>query len=122
MRTVSDCIMWRGAAGLASVRGISAPSAVTQGIVAAHVPDAGPEHGSRSEGDSSADPVMVASCVALAIVMPGMERSAAWEAMLPDIGAMPGTTHTAPPATMLRCPTNRAIRSPAECRMRRSIT
>lgn len=73
--------------------------------------------------DLRADSVTDAPCFVPAslIAMPGIElpKRGASEAMLPDMGAIPGTTHTAPPATMLRWPTNRAIRRPAECRMRR---
>lgn len=45
IRTVCDSTCSRGVAALASVSGVSAPSAMTHGIVAAHVPDAGPEQG-----------------------------------------------------------------------------
>lgn len=125
IRTVSDCACARGAAALASVSGVSAPSAVMHGMVAAHVPDAGPEQGASCDVVSPAASVTDAACFVPAspIAMPGMDVPALGPsvATLPDIGAIPGTTHRAPPATMLRWPTKRAIRRPAERRMRLSI-
>lgn len=126
-RTDSHCASTRTGAAGARTTPESAPSAVKHGIVDAQLPDAGPEHGECSD-DAPSDAGATAAAPGLgpgaSITMPpiGWLAGAASAITGPDIGAMPGTTHTAPPATMLRWPTNRASRRPAERRMRLSIS
>lgn len=127
-RTDSRCTRAVAGADDAMTTPASAPSAVTHGIVEAQVPDAGPEQGDSSD-EAPSETGMTAAVVgrasaAASITMPAMDRpaGAASAVTVPDIGPMPGMTHTAPPATMLRWPAKRASSRPAERRMRVSIS
>jgi hypothetical protein len=86
----------------------SAPSAVTHGMAAEQVPDAGPEQGLLSV---EAPAFVIASAAPGAVTfsavmppMPGMVAIGLGGSALtaPAIGCMPGTTHTTPPATIVR--------------------
>ena len=126
-RTDSRCTWAVVGAEDAMTTPASAPSAVTHGIVEAQVPDAGPEQGDSSDeppSETGVTAAVVARASPASITMPAMDRpaGAASAITVPDIGPMPGMTHTAPPATMLRWPAKRASSRPAERRMRVSIT
>ena len=86
----------------------SAPSAEMQGMAAVQVPDAGLEQGlSLVEAPASVIGSIVGVAAAFSVVvrpMPAMPAMAvdASELTAPAIGCMPGTTHTTPPATIVR--------------------
>ena len=79
-----------------------------QGMAAVHVPDAGPEQGLVSvEASASVVGPNVGAAVASSAVMPPMPGMlamgfAAFALTAAAIGCMPGTTHTTPPATIVR--------------------
>ena len=75
-----------------------------QGMAAVQIPDAGLEQGLMSV-DAPASGIGLAA--AFADVMPAMSGMLAMGAgasalTTPAIGSMPGTTHTTPPATIVR--------------------
>ena len=115
----------------------AAASAVTHDPAARQEPEAGPGQrafccGVASLEDAVPVPVDGATpCSSVASrgdtaeprpVIAAMLGSPSDSIAAPAIGAIPGTTHTAPTATMLRCPANRASKRPANRRKRISTS
>ena len=122
---VYAAVAWTG--GTESDTVASAPSAVVQGMEARHDPGAGPEHGGWPD-DVPCAAIALGLRALVALVAPsdmptiGAITPCAAGPPVPAMACMPGTTHTAPPVTILRWPTKRTMSRSAERRMRWSIT
>ncbi len=102
----------------------AAPRDVTQAMELAQVPCEGLEQGACSE-DAISPGVPARTFVVSArtvVPMSAMDAIAACADGEPLMAAIPGVVHTAPPVTIVRCPTNRARSSPAERRRQCNIS